>query len=578
MTGVQTCALPILEAGGSITNIAVVTGDGASSDQDDATVQVVQNPALQIEKQDSLDGSTWFDADSATGPIANVGQAVYFRVIVQNTGNVKLVNVDVKDQVTLGTGNALDFTFGLGDQLIKNLAPGETVISRVIQVQALSGQQTDLATAFTTYSGAEVKATDYANYFGKMPTTALIAPTSTTINQYLDGSALSFQQYYDFQGGVIQYSTSLKTGKISQTNPGVLFYFTGASGSIKVADGKTTEQLSVTIDQTVTLKSGTPITASLTAVQNNIQLYQVVDANQNGKYDAGETVNTLSSKSYSVTTLNGDITLNFTGKVGSFYVASVKYDTSSVIGTSVGKNAATWPTVNYQFDTVFKMTTIETYAGGVDLAPKKLTPMLLEGEQGHGARAVSDAQIKHVINAAMCWWEDHGITAEQLVQLKSAVVEIADLGEDAQGWWLGNSSGSLITIDDDAADHGWSLGLGDVAHNKVDLFSVLVHEMGHVLGKSDAEMGSTLAVGERMLPEISVTPPEGDDDQDSGDDQEGDDDQDDASDEDHSNDCDDGHSGDHSGDQGDHGMPTIDHMLTLVGSAASEQQMHLHMS
>ncbi len=577
-TSTKSVTQAMLEAGGSITNIAVVTGDGAISDQDDATVQVVQKPALQIEKQVSLDGSTWFDADGATGPVANVGQAVYFRVIVLNTGNVNLMNVDVKDQVTAGTGNALDFTFELGDQLINNLAPGETVTSQVIQVQALSGQQTDLATAFTTYAGAEVKATDYANYYGKAPTSALIAPTSTTISQYLNGSALSFQQYYDFQGGVIQYSTSLKTGKISQTNPGVLFYFTGASGSIKVADGKTTEQLSVTIDQTVTLKSGTPITASLTAVQNNIQLYQVVDANQNGKYDAGETVNTLSSKSYSVTTLNGDITLNFTGKVGSFYVASVKYDTSSVTGTSVGKNAATWPTVNYQFDTVFKMTTIETYAGGVDLAPKKLTPMLLEGEQGHGARAVSDAQIKHVINAAMCWWEDHGITAEQLVQLKSAVVEIADLGEDAQGWWLGNSSGSLITIDDDAADHGWSLGLGDVAHNKVDLFSVLVHEMGHVLGKSDAEMGSTLAVGERMLPEISVTPPEGDDDQDSGDDQEGDDDQDDASDEDHSNDCDDGHSGDHSGDQGGHGMPTIDHMLTLVGSAAAEQQMHLHMS
>ena len=137
-------------------------------------------------------------------------------------------------------------------------------------------------------------------------------------------------------------------------------------------------------------------------------------------------------KSYSITTLNGDITLNFTGMVGSFYVASVKYDTSAVIGTSVGKNAATWPTVNYQFDTMFKSTMIETYAGGVDLAPKKPAPMLLEGEQGNGAKAVNDAQIKHVINAAICWWEDHGISAEQLGQLKSATVEIADLGEDAQ--------------------------------------------------------------------------------------------------------------------------------------------------
>jgi len=318
-----------LNSGKAIVNVATVDTDQTDPQSDDATTATVQKPALQIEKQVSLDGSNWSDADSATGPVANVGQTVYFRVVVTNIGNVTLSNVDVQDQVTAGTGSPLDFTFGAeSEQLIKTLASGEFVTSRVIQVQALSGQQTDLATAFTTFAGTQVTAADYANYFGKAPTTALIAPTSTTVGQYLNGSALSFQQYYDFQGGVIQYSTSLKTGKITQTNPGVLFYFTGASGSIKVADGKATEQLSVTIDQTVTLKSGSPVTSSLSAVQNNIQLYQVVDANGNGKYDAGETVNTLSSKSYSVTTLNGDITLNFTGTKGSFYVASVKYDTS----------------------------------------------------------------------------------------------------------------------------------------------------------------------------------------------------------------------------------------------------------
>ena len=572
-----------LDAGVAIVNTAVVTGTGATSDDDTASVEVQRNPALQIEKQVSIDGgSTWFDADSATGPVANVGQTVYFRVVVMNSGNVTLSNIDVQDQVTAGTGNPLDFTFGAeSEQLIKTLASGEVVISRVIQVQALSGQQTDLATAFTTDAGSEVKATDYANYFGKAPTTALIAPTSTTVNQYLNGSALSFQKYYDFQGGVIQYSASLKTGKIAQTNPGVLFYFTGATGSIKVADGNTTEKLSVTIDQTVTLKSGAPITSSLSAVQNNIQLYQVVDANGNGKYDAGETVNTLSSKSYSVTMLNGDITLNFTGTKGSFYVASVKYDTSAVVGASVGKNAATWPTVNYQFDTVFKSATIETYAGGVDLAPKKPAPMLLQGDLGDGAKAVNDAQIKHVVDVAICWWEDHGITAEQLAQLKAATVEITELGHDAQGWWLGASAGTLITIDDDAADHGWSLGLEGVAHNKVDLFSVLVHEMGHVLGKSDEDMGSTLAVGERMLPEILVTPPEGgdsDDDQDAGTDEDHGDDQMTGHTDDHAEDHPDDHSDDHPGDHVDHGVPTIEHMLTLVGSATAEQQMHLHMS
>ena len=81
-----------------------------------------------------------------------------------------------------------------------------------------------------------------------------------------------------------------------------------------------------------------------------------------------------------------------------------------------------------------------------------------------------------------------------------------------------------------------------------------------------------------MLPEISVMPPEGDDDQDSEDDQEGGDDRDVASDEDHSNDHDEDHSGDHSGAHGGHGVPNIEHMLTLVGSTVAEQQMHLHMS
>ena len=54
----------------------------------------------------------WTSADSATGPVANIGQTVYFRVVVTNIGNVTLSNVDVQDQVTAGTGNPLDFTFG----------------------------------------------------------------------------------------------------------------------------------------------------------------------------------------------------------------------------------------------------------------------------------------------------------------------------------------------------------------------------------------------------------------------------------------------------------------------------------
>ena len=98
--------------------------------------------------------------------------------------------------------------------------------------------------------------------------------------------------------------------------------------------------------------------------------------------------------------------------------------------------------------------------------------------------------------------------------LHQASVRIDDLGydsindENGTGWMLGLTIDKAIVIDDDAAGHGWSLGLGGVAKNKVDLLSVLVHEMGHVIGKTDAQMGSMLAVGERMLPSTSMPEPE----------------------------------------------------------------------
>ncbi len=533
---------------------------GVLKASDTAEVPLGYDPKIDINKI-TISGSK-----SGDGITVNAGDAVTWKYTVTNTGNVTLSNVALVDD----NGPFSDITpvYKSGDQNTNGkLDVGEEWIYEASGT-AISGSYTNTATVTAqTQTGDGVKDLDSSSYTGQSKSTALIAPTNTTINQYLEGTAQTFQSAYSSQGGVIQYNVSLKNGQITQTNPGVLFYFTGASGSIKVAAGNPTEQLSVTIDQTVTLKTGSPITTPLSAVKNNYQVYQVVDANQNGKYDLGETINSISS-TYQPDT-NGDITLQFTGTSGSFYVISVKYDTSSVKNTLVGKASDLWPTVNYTFDTVFRGSKVETYAGGVDLAAKKSTAMLLEGDEGAGSKAVNDAQIKHVINAAICWWEDQGITAEQLTQLKASTVEIADLGENDQGWMLGASSGSLISIDDDAADHGWSLGLGDVAHHKVDLFSVLVHEMGHVLGKTDEEMGATLAVGERMLPMLSVTPPDDDDDQDTVENQLLD-----VPGEDHS----DGHAPDR-GDGDDHGMPTAEHMLTLLGThaAAAVEQMQLHM-
>ena len=219
----------------AIVNVARVTTEQTSEQQDDASTTVVQSAKLTIEKQVSVDGINWVDADTGTGPTAIRDTTVYFRVIVANIGNVDLTCVDVKDQVTQGSGTPLDFTFTSSNRQVVDIAAGKSITSNIVVTTALTGQQTDLATAWTTFNGSEVKDSDYANYFGKNPPTALIAPTNTTIEQYIAGTADSFQKYYGTGGlenGVIQYSAK-STGSISQTNPGIFFYFTGLSGLIK---------------------------------------------------------------------------------------------------------------------------------------------------------------------------------------------------------------------------------------------------------------------------------------------------------------------------------------------------------
>ena len=81
--------------------------------------------------------------------------------------------------------------------------------------------------------------------------------------------------------------------------------------------------------------------------------------------------------------------------------------------------------------------------------------------------------------------------------LSKTDVLIGNLG----GSTLGRTADQVITIDDDAAGHGWSTYIDSaVKEGKVDLFSALAHEYGHILGYDHDVMGETLRVGERDLP------------------------------------------------------------------------------
>src|SRR4051794_5728382 len=79
-----------LDSGANIVNVAVVTGTGATGDDDDATTPVVQAKTLHIEK----------DATVADGTANAVGDVINYTMAVTNTGNAAIAGVVVTDAFT----------------------------------------------------------------------------------------------------------------------------------------------------------------------------------------------------------------------------------------------------------------------------------------------------------------------------------------------------------------------------------------------------------------------------------------------------------------------------------------------
>jgi hypothetical protein len=132
-------------------------------------------------------------------------------------------------------------------------------------------------------------------------------------------------------------------------------------------------------------------------------------------------------------------------------------------------------------------------------------------------RPLRHAAVAPIVDEALARWQAAGVDPSKLSALRAVKIEIANLpGRD-----LGHAYPDRIVIDRDAAGLGWfvdrtpgddsefaSIRHTTRARRRVDLLSVVMHELGHELGydhRSTGLMAATLAPGVRVTPSGRLT-------------------------------------------------------------------------
>jgi uncharacterized repeat protein (TIGR01451 family) len=117
---------------------------------------------------------------------------------------------------------------------------------------------------------------------------------------------------------------------------------------------------------------------------------------------------------------------------------------------------------------------------------------------GSGAGQLTAEQLQPIIARAIAAWQAAGVDPATLSTLGNVKFYVSDL----PGTELGYEVPGGIWVDQDAAGWGWST-TGDPG--RMDLTTVVTHELGHALGFDHGDVGAmepTLAPGVQLLPEV----------------------------------------------------------------------------
>jgi len=130
------------------------------------------------------------------------------------------------------------------------------------------------------------------------------------------------------------------------------------------------------------------------------------------------------------------------------------------------------------------------------------------------SEALTEEALNRIVAAAIARWRSAGVGPQRLTAISKVLAKTTDLPDPL----LGVASSGVIWIDRNGADHGWFIDPSPFDENafgasgshtiggRIDLLTVVVHELGHLLGfdhSEDSVMGETLEPGTRKMPEPS---------------------------------------------------------------------------
>ena len=395
--------------------------------------------------------STGYNAalvDGAFGLVAQNGTATYDTLRIRSDDE-SLVGVTAPTSTTAPPSSPPSATVGDVTVTEGNAGTGVAVVTITLSRAVVAGETVKVNYALT--AGSATAGSDYAATTGTLTFGAGEISKTVSVIVYGDTTVEPDETLSLVLSTPVGMTVADGTGVITITNDDVPPPPTLSISSVSVTEGNKGAAPTATVTLTLSRASTTTVTVTVSDLRT-------------GTATSGTDYNAFATRTvtFAPGTLTQTVTLTVVGDT------TKEANETVLLGLSAASGA-----------------TIATGTGTVTIVNDDSKMIAASVGPGTTSR-VSARQVNRVLRAALAYWRAHGATARQLAGIR--VLQTSMAGTD-----LAEAVGRTIHLDVDAAGWGWSTAARGAA-GRMHLFTVLVHEIGHMLGLSHADHGVMEAV------------------------------------------------------------------------------------